>query len=664
MAVVKIVETGSKYASLEKAAAAAVAGQTIALTDDIDLSGYARSAGHEIAFADNVTFDLAGFTVSMKNFGVEFLGNGLTVSNGTFKSVGERPNYSVYFGDWNNEQAEYTGLTLVDLTCEGGVGVYKTKGALFRDLQVTEAAAKNMYYAVNASGGSEVTIEGGSYESSVTDNSILLRAGTDADAYTIKSGSFRAVDRTDVALCMAGKATVYGGTFGMDPTAFLAEGYAAKPGTEPQTWTVVEKQSEVVVDDVKVLDADGNVIENEAAAAQAAAIRGSVVAMATSAAVAGFEGTDIKAITTTEDGRMVDALVEAFGKTDEEKAALAASTWNHEWLSNSLNRVLCDVSGDAASLKRLVYTVKPYATVNYTMGQLVKKLTVQIPNSVLVGKPITFRLGVIWDVDDQVKVWRDDEYFGITTVKNDGNVKFVEIKSDNFSEFALEKVTDPTPTVCEVNGQAYESVAAAIAANTESPTAVIKLTAACGEQELPLLWGQEIDVNGQTFTGSIVPTEEPESGFAADQYEQVQTPAGRVFSAPKQVSVTTAGGTIKVRIPGKTAGDLEVVQTSGRPLWQDLVMGSDVKLIPQVPRSAIGTNTVTIRSNLDDAAVAAAAKVRDGVRVKYQLMKKVGGSGTYAQFGAAQDTPVFTVEADKLEVQTFWKILTIFDEEY
>ena len=80
-------------------------------------------------------------------------------------------------------------------------------------------------------------------------------------------------------------------------------------------------------------------------------------------------------------------------------------------------------------------------------------------------------------------------------------------------------------------------------------------------------------------------------------------------------------------------------------------------------RAIIGFKTIKICSNLDDATLAAAAKQRDGVAVKFQLLKKVG-AGDYVQCGEVQDKPVFNVEADELEPRTFWKIQTIFSEEY
>ena len=105
---------------------------------------------------------------------------------------------------------------------------------------------------------------------------------------------------------------------------------------------------------------------------------------------------------------------------------------------------------------------------------------------------------------------------------------------------------------------------------------------------------------------------------------------------------------------------------SGRPLWANKALGiaDDFKILPVVERPAAGSKTITIKSNIPDSVLEAAAQQRDGVSVKFQLAKKVGNVGTYVQFGDKKDKPEFAVEADKQEVQTFWKIQVFFEEEY
>ena len=184
-----------------------------------------------------------------------------------------------------------------------------------------------------------------------------------------------------------------------------------------------------------------------------------------------------------------------------------------------------------------------------------------------------------------------------------------------------------------------------------------------------------IDVTGPDFSGAINPVD-PEGNLAAETYEQAKTPDGLVFSAPKKIEVPTTAEEgapkIKVRLPllpgmnkEETIAALQEIQpTSGRPLWADKVMGADQKLIPFVPRSPIGIDTVTIKTTLPDSTfVRTAATKRDGVSVKYQLKKRVG-NGDFLEYGEALDIPVFTVDAAALEARTSWKIETIFDEEY
>ena len=418
-------------------------------------------------------------------------------------------------------------------------------------------------------------------------------------------------------------------------------------------------------------------------------VKTDVTTAATSDDVTHFGESGLPEAVVNSDGSLDPDVLTALkdGKSDQEKALIdqwARGSNSTEWVEIALTQIdvglkmVADaVKGSADEVSYdVVPLVKTVIEVKNEQGEVVASTTAQkqVPNTKLANNPITFRLGMTWAVGEQVKVYRDDNYFGITYVKAGTDGNYVELTSNHFSTFKLLKSN--VTTVCEVDGLAYESVAAAIAANADKPTTVFKLTAPCNEQNLPLKWGQVIDVNGLEFSGSIAPVD-PEGNLAEGTYEQAKTPDGLVFSAPKKIEVPTSAEVgapkIKVRLPllpgmnkEQTIAALQEIQPSGRPLWADKVMGTYQKLIPFVPRSPIGSGTVTIKTTLsDETFVRTAATARDGVSVKYQLKKRVG-NGDFLEYGdgGVKVIPVFTVDAAALEARTSWKIETIFDEEY
>ena len=286
----------------------------------------------------------------------------------------------------------------------------------------------------------------------------------------------------------------------------------------------------------------------------------------------------------------------------------------------------------------------------------------------------------------------DVNVYGPSTMTiNDGNVKSVSAYDDptlvikggiygsNPASYVDDEIYDVTPL--ETNPQTWKvtektSIAAVVSAGgiqtneyktlskalqVAQANEKVILLADTAEANVPLKPDQEIVLNGHAFTGTVNPALVP-AGYDA----MVTTPDGKVFSAPAKVTVEIGGGSvIKVRMLD-TAENLATPQANGRPLWANKALGiaNDFVIKPQVERPEVGSKTISIKSNIPDSVLAAAAQQRDGVSVKFQLAKKVGSVGTYVQFGEKQPKPEFTVAADEQEVQTFWKIQIFFEEEY
>ena len=227
---------------------------------------------------------------------------------------------------------------------------------------------------------------------------------------------------------------------------------------------------------------------------------------------------------------------------------------------------------------------------------------------------------------------------------------------------ALKDLTGAVAAVVSVDGNdtnEFSRLSSALTAAGEGEKVI--LLANTAEENVPLKPKQEIVLNGHAFTGTVTSTLDPEVYDA-----MVTTPDGKVFSAPAKVEVPIGeSSVIKVRMLD-TAENLSAVKQNGRPLWANKALGiaNDCVIKPVVERPAVGSKTISIKSNIPDSVLEAAAQQRDGVSVKFQLAKKVGSVGTYVQFGEKQPKPEFTVEADEQEVQTFWKIQIFFEEEY
>ena len=85
---------------------------------------------------------------------------------------------------------------------------------------------------------------------------------------------------------------------------------------------------------------------------------------------------------------------------------------------------------------------------------------------------ITFRLPVPASVTGKyAAVYHEDELMGIYDIKGEGDAKYVEVSSENFSEFAVKSVSDDT--VAMIGDEEYETLSDAINAAQDGDTVVI-----------------------------------------------------------------------------------------------------------------------------------------------------------------------------------------------
>ena len=243
-------------------------GGTLTLTNDLDFSdelyaGYkwAGSIYNPLEIThDNVTLDLNGHTISNMGNAALCAGNLLaangrisnfTIKNGTL-SVGQTDGV-------NNSYAlliaGVDGALIKNVTTFGGINVCTGS----EDVVIENCTVQGTkYYTVCAQTGSHVIIRGTTYtkntDSTVANKSMFWIQGADKDSdmvtsnnpmgafgassITIESGNFN-VDTSNGGvfyLSSGTKPIVKGGSYNIDPTAYLADGFAASYSNG--IWTV------------------------------------------------------------------------------------------------------------------------------------------------------------------------------------------------------------------------------------------------------------------------------------------------------------------------------------------------------------------------------------------------------------------------------------------
>ena len=186
-------------------------------------------------------------------------------------------------------------------------------------------------------------------------------------------------------------------------------------------------------------------------------------------------------------GAILNALKEA-GVVDEN--ATESDIISIPYVKIGLKDVQLDVEEEQSgnTIARLTFNVAP--TVNH------KGTEVKISNFV---KPITFRLPVPSSWTGSLMAYHEGTEIGTYNIQGDGNSKYIEIKSREFSEFAIEAM-EYVNAVAKVDGVEYETFAAALAAAEEGETIILLDDVVCTEK--PVFGNGSvvyIDVNGHVF---------------------------------------------------------------------------------------------------------------------------------------------------------------------
>lgn len=194
-----------------------------------------EAANLTVTAGSNVTVDLNGNTLEaeayIENHGVA------KIENGTLNS-GSATNYGVI-----SEAGSKTTLDNVELvSAGGGIGAVDGAQVVFNsgsvDVSTTSTSGRYNVYAEGE--GTVVTINGGEFSFSKTLNQkrAYIYAGKGATVY-VNGGNFGPASTRSgytEGILGDGKIVITGGTFGFDPSDWVADGYqAVKNGT---TWTV------------------------------------------------------------------------------------------------------------------------------------------------------------------------------------------------------------------------------------------------------------------------------------------------------------------------------------------------------------------------------------------------------------------------------------------
>lgn len=191
------------------------------------------------AFAEVI--DLGGESVNWEQEeGVVFLkrtGAELVLTNGTLMA-GDADNYAVILEGGN------ATIDAAVKSAGGGIGaVDGAKVTINSNVDVSTASTSGRYNVYAVSDGTEVTINGGEFTFSKTLNQkrAYIYAGAGATVY-VNGGTFGpASTREGYTAGIKGDGTIIitGGTFGFDPSNWVAEGYQAVE--TDGTWTVSAK---------------------------------------------------------------------------------------------------------------------------------------------------------------------------------------------------------------------------------------------------------------------------------------------------------------------------------------------------------------------------------------------------------------------------------------
>ena len=167
---------------------------------------------------------------------LEVMGNVLNIDmNGYKVTSGSDANYA-----FNAKNGAYVTISEANInSLGGGIGVTNGSNVTFDSGKIyVDTKSTSSRYAFYVVGGSTVTINGGEFSWNTAKNNKRAYVYTDATSIVYITGGTFSKSSTPRQGYILGDGTVIitGGTFGFDPTAWVAEGYqAVKNGS---TWTV------------------------------------------------------------------------------------------------------------------------------------------------------------------------------------------------------------------------------------------------------------------------------------------------------------------------------------------------------------------------------------------------------------------------------------------
>ena len=604
--------------------------------------------------------------------------------NGTLNVTGTDAGY-----DSENKQlwdgyvwADYTGTKAMNLkdtyVALAHVGVDDDHGAGAFDLALDNATLE-----LGDSTGVSYGSAGGTI--SLKNSSLIIAAAIkNVTTITIDGASYgtepvKVIDytgKTAMTLDDYGTVTVTGGEAYVEDNDLWIKPLVAPPEVD------VKDES----GDPEVKDAEGKEIpeeKKEDAKKVADEVKTEVTQTLTEPEVAKFEGTGVaEAATETkqagEEHQIIEvkpAVVEALreeAETEDEKKEITKDSKVESRVEIVFDELEVKVDTSAEEVKAtetsVQYEVTPKVKTTVTVeGQEPKVVEAVIPNSVIAGNPIKFRLAVDSTFGDFAKVLHTgaednflEEYLAEVVTANDASgKKFVELSSDHFSTFKLTS-TDATP-VCRVGDKNYTSLAEAI--EKGGATAEIVLVANIElTEDVTLGYNQTIDPSEFAISGAGTVK-------AAEGYE-VRIVNGKSVVYAKPTEVTVAGDqkiavciepTVLAELGGAAA--LADTAANGFQVWQNYVMGVDGavagnKLVPICKPNAEnpGAAAVTIKTPMTFGT----APAKTGIAVTYQLLKSATPKSGFTMVGEEQPTPVFAVDTSAEENATYWKIQAIF----
>ena len=209
---------------------------------------YVISSDEEMIFNGNAfdttvvnygTLDMTNVTINADQVGLQNFGN--ATLNGVTMNGGSTADYS-NITRGVNAKTEYNEATINSygggIAAADGAEVVFNSGSVYVDTAST--SGRYLFYAEGE--GSVIAINGGNFSWDKNDNQTraYIYAGEGTTVY-VNGGTFgKASTRSGYTAGILGTGTVIitGGTFGFDPTNWLAPGFVAKKSDSASTWTV------------------------------------------------------------------------------------------------------------------------------------------------------------------------------------------------------------------------------------------------------------------------------------------------------------------------------------------------------------------------------------------------------------------------------------------